>query len=152
MKVLSIIQPWASLIILGHKLIETRCWNTDFRGEFLLHSSAAKTAESRSYHLDFQQQFYTLQLPKYEDLPLGMIIGKVTLATTISTNHLKRNSTIEQGSDKWTLTNQEVAFGDYSEDRYAWCLKDPVIFNNPIPAKGQLRFWNYELDIFNQNN
>lgn len=39
MKVLSIKQPYAWLIIHGGKNIENRTWNTTFRGRFLIHAS-----------------------------------------------------------------------------------------------------------------
>lgn len=39
MKVISLLQPWASLVILGHKKIETRSWNTKYRGDLLIHAS-----------------------------------------------------------------------------------------------------------------
>ena len=40
---LSINQPWAWLIAAGHKDVENRNWNTEFRGEFLIH--AGKTLD-----------------------------------------------------------------------------------------------------------
>ena len=33
MKVLTIKQPWASLIMLGYKRFEFRSWKTNYRGE-----------------------------------------------------------------------------------------------------------------------
>jgi hypothetical protein len=39
MKILSIRQPWASLIVLGHKDVENRTWRTDYRGSVLVHAS-----------------------------------------------------------------------------------------------------------------
>ena len=39
MKVLSIRQPWAWLIMTGLKDVENRTWNTDFRGQFAIHAS-----------------------------------------------------------------------------------------------------------------
>jgi len=38
MKCLSVSQPFANLIVHGKKTIELRRWNTNFRGEFLLHA------------------------------------------------------------------------------------------------------------------
>ena len=38
MKCLSVSQPFADLIISGKKIIELRKWNTNFRGEFLIHA------------------------------------------------------------------------------------------------------------------
>lgn len=39
MKVLTIKEPWASLILEGKKTIETRTWKTNHRGTVLLHAS-----------------------------------------------------------------------------------------------------------------
>jgi len=38
MKALSIRQPWAWLIVHGHKDVENRTWKTDFRGKVLIHA------------------------------------------------------------------------------------------------------------------
>ncbi len=39
MKAISVKQPWASLIAIGLKSIETRTWATDYRGEILIVAS-----------------------------------------------------------------------------------------------------------------
>ena len=39
MKALSLKQPWANLIIYRRKIIETRKWNTNYRGDLLICSS-----------------------------------------------------------------------------------------------------------------
>ncbi len=41
MKALTLCQPWASLVALGHKRIETRCWETKYRGTLAIHAAAA---------------------------------------------------------------------------------------------------------------
>ncbi|GAM12820.1 hypothetical protein SAMD00020551_0955 [Mesobacillus selenatarsenatis SF-1] len=38
-KVLSMIQPWASLFVLGEAQYETRSWSTKFRGPHAIHTS-----------------------------------------------------------------------------------------------------------------
>ena len=38
MKVLTIKQPWASLIMLGYKRFEFRSWKTNYRGKLLIHA------------------------------------------------------------------------------------------------------------------
>ena len=45
------------------------------------------------------------------------------------------------------LTMEEKAFGDYSSGRYAWILKNPIAFAKPIPARGMLSLWEYELNL-----
>lgn len=156
MKVISILQPWASLIIQGHKKIETRSWNTKYRGELLIHASAGKKPVCRSLMLDFQQEFSHLNLQKFESLPFGAIIGKVNLIATVQSIHCfsgnqfeitNYSSDVVNGhfpKDLFEITDQELAFGDYSENRFGWLLSDPIIFENPIPAKGKLGLWEYD--------
>ena len=45
MKVISVLQPWASLIVMGAKKIETRSWQTKYTGELLIHASLGKSRE-----------------------------------------------------------------------------------------------------------
>lgn len=42
MKALTIRQPWASLIAVGAKSIETRSWPTKYRGELLIHAGLVR--------------------------------------------------------------------------------------------------------------
>jgi len=39
MKALSVKQPWATMIAEGEKTIETRTWDTDYRGDLIICSS-----------------------------------------------------------------------------------------------------------------
>ncbi len=45
MKVLTIKQPYASLIAEGIKEYEFRTWKTNYRGEFLVHAGKGKNIE-----------------------------------------------------------------------------------------------------------
>lgn len=44
MRAISLWQPWASLVVLGAKKIETRHWSTNYRGPLLIHA-AKRTSE-----------------------------------------------------------------------------------------------------------
>lgn len=46
MKVLSVRQPYASLIAAGVKRFESRTWSTDYRGPLLIHASSSKIGKS----------------------------------------------------------------------------------------------------------
>jgi hypothetical protein len=46
MKCLSLKQPYADLLVSGDKTIETRTWNTKFRGQFLVHASKTINEEA----------------------------------------------------------------------------------------------------------
>lgn len=47
MKALTLTQPWASLVAVGEKRIETRSWSTNYRGELAIHAAAEFPAEAK---------------------------------------------------------------------------------------------------------
>lgn len=143
MKVLSILQPWASLVILGHKKIETRSWNTKYRGELLIHASAKKIRlQDGMYDLiDYMERIGFMA--NYSELPYGSIIGKVNLVDVTTTSIINSNTDLDIKTNWKHLTEQELAFGDYSPNHFGWLLKDNVAFDVPYPAKGQLNLWNH---------
>ena len=73
MKVLTIKQPWATLIMQGNKRFEFRSWQTKYRGDLLIHAGKGIDKEAIK------------RLSKYipEDLPAGKILGKVTLVDCV---------------------------------------------------------------------
>ena len=73
MKVLTIKQPWATLIMQGYKRFEFRSWQTKYRGDLLIHAGKGIDKEAIK------------RLEKYlpEELPFGKILGKVTLVDCI---------------------------------------------------------------------
>ena len=61
MKVLSIKEPYATLIATGNKLIETRSWKTNYRGELFIHASGKQLAK------EFIKNDFVLDLIKNMD-------------------------------------------------------------------------------------
>jgi len=86
MKVLSIRQPWAWLIINGYKDIENRTWSTSFRGRFLIHAS--KTYDGASQAFDWiLTHFPHLRgvIPACKhSYNRGGIVGKATLTDCVT--------------------------------------------------------------------
>ncbi len=74
MKTLSLLQPWATLVVMGIKQIETRSWSTAYRGPLLIHASKGKAGEIFAQDAPFKKY-----IPNFKQLPFGYIIGKVTL-------------------------------------------------------------------------
>ena len=135
MKVLSLLQPWATLVVIGVKQVETRSWSTDHRGELLIHASTGKAGAVMAMEPPF-----TKYIKEFNDLPFGAIVGKVTLTDVLLIGQQQLDgNTLNQ------LTFEERAFGDYSEGRYAWMLSDAVQFDKPTLVKGSIRLWNFEL-------
>jgi activating signal cointegrator 1 len=155
MKVISILQPWASLTVIGAKHIETRTWNTKYRGPLLIHASKKFTGDQKALGIDFNHR-YGVGLGFPEHLPVGQIIGAVNLIDTFPTDRVfagagggigyKSNLRVVDGDvfRMMQITNKEKAFGDYSLGRYGWLLSDPVQFQPGISINGKLGFWNYD--------
>jgi hypothetical protein len=69
MKILSIRQPWASLIATGAKDVENRTWPTRYRGPVLIHASQRADAVTS----DEIERRFGVRLPP--TLPVGGIVG-----------------------------------------------------------------------------
>ena len=70
MKVISIKEPFATLITNGMKKIETRSWKTNYRGEIFIHASGKSLAK------EFLTNDYVVDLIKDMDMNYGYIICK----------------------------------------------------------------------------
>lgn len=84
MKALSIRQPWAWLIVNGHKDIENRTWVTHQRGRFLVHAGQTMTRREYQDVVDFllddaRLEHIALVLPNFSELERGGIVGEATL-------------------------------------------------------------------------
>ncbi|WP_373331334.1 ASCH domain-containing protein [Salmonirosea aquatica] len=138
MKTLSLLQPWAGLLVLGIKRFETRSFNTRYRGRLGIHASARMPREGRELleelgkvNRDFRPGAYKYRVCT----TLGHVLGEVEVLETCSTNDPHALRLVSPG---------ERDLGDYSPDRFFWICKNPRIYEHPIPAKGQLGFWNWE--------
>jgi hypothetical protein len=74
MLALSIRQPFAWLIVHGHKDIENRTWRAPPKGRIAIHAS--RTFDRDGY-LWVQQHFPTLKMPLPSDFEFGGIVGMV---------------------------------------------------------------------------
>jgi hypothetical protein len=141
MKVITIQQPFASLVIMGVKKIETRSWSTRYRGPLLIHAAASMPNFNK--WLCTQEPFIRY-IQDLGELPLGKILGQVTIDSIINTSML--DDIAAKGIIHIPDVKTERAFGDYSPGRYGWYCIDPVAFKTPIPAKGQLGLWAFPDD------
>jgi len=143
MKALTLTQPWASLVALGAKRIETRCWRTHYRGTLAIH--AAKGFPKWAKDTCNEPEFACELGPS--PLPVGAVIATCRLISCIPTRELQQNRVIEvdpvANAQDFYLDDRERAFGDYSPGRWAWLLAD-VLPCQPIPAKGSLSLWEWD--------
>lgn len=136
MKVLTLYQPFATLVIIGAKKIETRGWETSHRGILGIHA-AAKTPKW-CQELILQEPFFS-DLPE-GSLPTGCILGTAQITYVGSAASLLT----EYRGQYPTLARIEECYGDFSPGRSGWLFGKAIPFDTPIPAKGRQRIWNWE--------
>ena len=128
MKVLTIKQPWATLIMQGYKRFEFRSWQTKYRGDLLIHAGKGidKVAMER--------------LAKYipKDVPTGKILGKVMLVDCVKLSSEFKGMLLEE--------NEEVYADSSFDEVYGWQLECVEVFDEPIEVSGKLGLWNYEME------
>lgn len=78
MKVLTIIQPWATLIAKGIKQVENRKWATGYRGPLVIHAGKKKSPQDWEA-ADAALDGTGFDLDSLGDIPFGGIVGIVDL-------------------------------------------------------------------------
>ncbi len=131
MKVISLMEPWASLVKEKVKCIETRSWYAKYRGELYIHVS--KKPITKKDQIEYKEQ---LKLLKNTNFKYGYIIAKCKL---VDCKYMDEKLISEVKNN-----HNEYISGVYEIGRYAWFLKDIEALDEPIQAKGQLGIWNYE--------
>ncbi len=130
MKVLSLIEPWGTLIKEEKKLIETRSWKTNYRGTLYIHTSLKKVSKA------VQDNKELMNLISNPNFKYGYIICKCELVDCIY-------MTEEFVKDIKNNNHQEYICGTYEVGRYAWILNN-IEKIDPIKAKGKLGIWTYD--------
>ena len=80
MKAISLRQPWAWLVVNGHKNVENRTWATSFRGPVLIHAARRWGREER-VNLEMVRREFGIDVP--DDLHLGGIVGKANVTDCV---------------------------------------------------------------------
>jgi activating signal cointegrator 1 len=156
MKALTLTQPWATLVAIGAKRIETRGWSTSYRGPLAIHTAkglADLGGEVALMTLCRSEPFRSALIGAgylgTPGLPRGAIVAVCELVDCRPTDEeaaRHKQGWFKQVDGKlvyFELTDQERAFGDYSPGRFAWLLADVRALPEPIPAKGALGLWEY---------
>lgn len=135
MKAISLWQPWATMMALGVKTIETRSWSTEHRGYLAIHATAKLPKEARdlcyeSPFSDVLKLYYGHISP--DRLPVGKVLAVVNLTSIWPV------SSIYPGP-------LNKAFGDFSPGRFAWFTENTVQLPWFVEATGGQRLWNWEV-------
>ncbi len=141
MKALTLQDPYATLVARGVKTIETRSWATRYRGPLAIHASKRVSAASRADARDVPEIARALRRLGCTDLgalPRGAIVATCELIDVLPVEQLVAHADLY-------LPGDERAFGDYSRGRYGWVLVNVTPFATPIPARGALGLWTFDL-------
>jgi hypothetical protein len=150
MKVITVKQPWASLIVEGLKDIENRTWQTKYRGRVLIHSAVKPDIEFKNrclvglYGIGMTEEMILSanKLSFKWDAFLnenGLIIGSVEIVDCV----INHESIWAERTYQYELESKLTGECAKGKAIYNWVLSNPIKFPEPIPAKGKLSFWDY---------
>lgn len=129
MKALTLWEPWASLIALGVKRIETRSWQTSYRGPLAIHA-AARPIRVDEWNSDLKEIVDRFRATGW----------KPRYSQFVCVGNLRDIVRVEQLNDP--IDPVERACGDYSDGRYGWIIDK--LWNLPAPQEeiaGQRGLW-----------
>lgn len=152
---LTLWQPWATLVAIGAKRIETRDWQTSYRGPIAIH--AAKRDLTQEDHV-WMNTAHEARMPLIEFgympagrlLPLGGIVAVAKL-TRIARVHYQTTIGADSGivtdtGQRFRVPAAEFVLGDLSPGRYGWKLDDVMMLDTPIAASGAQTLWRWTVD------
>ena len=125
MKVLTLKQPWATLVAEGIKKYEFRTWKTNYHGKVLIHAGAGVDKK---------------ELAKFKDLnweyPSKKIIAEVEIEDCLE---------LDDNLNKKIINENNIAYGSKYRTGYAWKLKNVKKINVDKEINGKLGLWNIDL-------
>lgn len=145
--VLTLWQPWATLLVHGLKKYETRPQQTwHMREPYLIHA-AQKWVQ---WQIDlcstepFKSALESIGCFRHGhiDLPRGCIIGEVTVELCNKILWVNQGEVGSKfGTDPLPLSKTEQAFGDYRQGRWVWKCINPKVLKEPIKYRGQQGYY-----------
>ena len=128
MKALSIKQPWAWLIANGYKTIETRLWNTEFRGDLVIAASKGKMKKA-------DEAVFLKEYPQAaDDLEYGKAVAIVQVIDV----------------QPMVKADEIAACCDIYDGAFSWHL-DNVRKIQPFPVKGKLKLYDVQFPTVNDD-
>lgn len=126
MKVITLKQPWATLIAEGYKKYEFRSWKTNYRGKILIHAGCGIDKAA-------MEKFKDLNL----SYPKSKILAEVNIVDCIKLNKEINEKIIEE--------NEFIYGNNYDRCGYAWKINDVKKLNVDKKVKGRLGIWDIDI-------
>jgi hypothetical protein len=138
-KALTLTQPWATLVMLGEKRIETRPVRFKHRGTLFIHAS--RQIDGDAYH----DPVFRAALDRHgvEELSLGKVLGSVEVID--SCNFTEDVFPTCMPAHWWNACagDDEQRLGDFRAGRGGLLLANPRQLATPIAARGMNGLWNW---------
>ena len=125
MKVLTLKQPWATLVAEGIKKYEFRSWKTNYRGKVLIHAGAGVDKKELSKFQKLGYQF-----------PAKKILAEVEIEDCLEIDDELNNQIINENN---------AAYGSKKRTGYAWKLKVIRKIDSDNEINGKLGLWNIDV-------
>lgn len=142
MRALSLTQPWATLVAIGAKSIETRSWHTMHRGPIAIHAAKKFPNDARCI---CPRPPFAAALGD-EVLYTGMVLAIANLVECFRFDE-RTERLIRRRSALGNLPAFEAEFGDFAPGRHGFVLRDVRRLETPIPYKGALGLWTLPDDL-----
>lgn len=126
MKVLTLKQPWATLVAEGIKKYEFRTWKTNYRGKVLIHAGAGVEKKELARFKDLNLEY-----------PSKRIIGEAEIEDCLE---------LDDNLNKKIINENNIAYGSKYRTGYAWKLKNVKKINIDKEINGKLGLWNIDLE------
>lgn len=153
MRIITLWEPWSTLLALGEKKIETRGWSTNYRGPVAIHSAKGGMSQSELICTYLDEPFCSCLMkdegfaawaekwktsipnPRHA-LPVGHIIAVGDLVGCLPTESIGCMSGVFEDYPK-LRTVQEKAFGNYEPGRFGLVFVSVKRLREPVPFKSR---------------
>lgn len=139
MKLLSLWEPWASMIRVGLKKWETRGRRCHYRGWVAIQAAKTKgSVDALSIVLDKMEPDFVAAHPLTKaDLVFGAIVAVARISDCVPTERAQPD-------------RNEWCAGNYDPGRWAWKLEDIQPLDDPIPCRGSQAMIDVPPDVCEQ--
>lgn len=144
MRAISLWQPWATLVAIGAKTIETRPRRLSYRGPLAI--AATASTPRAPFLAALEVPSIRLALAEHGldplNLPSGAIVATCELVDVEPADEC-RDAILEDYLSRDLPPPRVLAMGDFSKGRFAYLLRNIVRVEPPITAKGKQGLWEF---------
>lgn len=122
MKCITILQPYAHLIVTGEKLVENRTWATRYRGPLLIHAGKNRKMVDDASDFELYEEYG-------ERLPFGAIVGRAQLVQCLKREVI--DTGLYDDEFPWLRTHY------HKHGPWCWILGNIERFDKPVSFLGR---------------